>query len=168
MEKTLGDFIFEEILCRWCGVAEIVTDNGPTFVATAGYLAEKYRIHHIKISPYNSQANGLVKWKHFDIHKSLMKACDNDKTKWVAMAPMVFWADQVTICRSTGYSPFFIAHGVEAVLPFDIAEATYLLPPVEVPTSTESLIACHTLQLLKRPEDLRDMADRVQIGRAHV
>ena len=59
-EKTLGDFIFEDILCRWGGVTEIVTDNGPAFVAAAGYLSEKYGIHHIKISPYNSQANGVV------------------------------------------------------------------------------------------------------------
>ena len=39
-EKTLGDFIFEDILCRWGGVAEIVTDNGPVFVVAAGYLSE--------------------------------------------------------------------------------------------------------------------------------
>ena len=66
-EKTLGDFIFEDILCRWGGVAEIVTDNGPTFVAVVGYLSKKYGIHHIRISPYNSQANGIVEHKHFNI-----------------------------------------------------------------------------------------------------
>src|SRR5882724_2081114 len=59
-EKTLSNFIFEDILCRWGGVAEVVTDNGPAFVAAAGYLSEKYGIHHIKISLYNSQANGIV------------------------------------------------------------------------------------------------------------
>ena len=54
-----------------------------------------------------------------------------------------------------------MAHSVEAVLPLDIAEATYLLPPLVVPTSTEALIAHQTQQLLKCPEDLRDMAGRV-------
>ena len=83
-----------------------------------------------------------------------MKACNNDHTKWLLMAPPVFWADRVTIHRSTGYSPFIIAHGVEVVLPLDIVEATYLLPPREVPMSTESLIARHAQQLLKCPEDL--------------
>jgi len=53
-----------------------VTDNGPTFIAAAGYLLEKYGIHHIKISPYDSQVNGLVERKHFDVRKSLMKACE--------------------------------------------------------------------------------------------
>jgi len=89
-EKTLGDFIFKDILCRWGGVAEIVTDNGPAFVAVAGYLSKKYGIHHIKISPYNSQANSVVEWKHFDICESLMKPCNNKHSKWVCMAPLVF------------------------------------------------------------------------------
>src|SRR6266481_9223895 len=90
-----------------------------------------------------------------------MKACDSDHSKWVLMAPLVFWADRVTIRQVTGYSPFFMAHGVEAVLPFNIAEATYLLPPLDVPASTKTLIAHCTLQLLKHPEDLRDMASQV-------
>jgi len=57
MRRPLATFIFEDILCQWGG-AEIVTDNGPEFVATAGYLSEKYGIHHVKISPYSFQANG--------------------------------------------------------------------------------------------------------------
>jgi len=42
-----------------------------------------------------------------------------------------------------------MAHGVEAVLPLDIVEATYLLPPFNVPTSTKDLIAHHAQQLQK-------------------
>src|SRR5882724_12213828 len=54
-----------------------------------------------------------------------------------------------------------MAHGVEVLLPLDIAEATYLLPPLNVPTSTENLIVHHDQQLQKRPEDLCEMSDRV-------
>jgi len=73
------------------------------------------------------------------------------------MAPLVFWLDRVTICRSIGYSPFFMAHGIEAVLQLDIAEATYLLPPLNAPASTEDLIAYHAQQLQKCSEDLLEM-----------
>src|SRR5882672_892675 len=90
-----------------------------------------------------------------------MKTCNNEHTKWVNMAPLVFWADWVTVRRSIGYSLFFMAHGVEAVLPFDIAEVTYLLPPLDVPSSTEDLIAHCAQQLQKRPEDLCEMSARV-------
>ena len=59
-EQTLGLFIFEEIVCRWGGVEEIVTDNGPAMVAALEWLSEKYHINHIRISAYNSKANGVV------------------------------------------------------------------------------------------------------------
>jgi len=39
-EKTLGGLIFENMLCQWGGVAEIVPANGPTFMAAAGYLSK--------------------------------------------------------------------------------------------------------------------------------
>ena len=59
-----------------------------------------------------------------------------------------------------------MAHGVEAVLPLDIAEATYLLPPLNVPGSTEDLIAHCAQHLQKKLEDLHDMLARVldQVG----
>src|SRR5882724_12080458 len=77
------------------------------------------------------------------------------------MAALIFWADQVTVCLSIGYYPYFMAHGVEVVLPFDISEATYHLPPLDVPNSTEDLIAHHAQQLQKKLEDIHDMLARV-------
>jgi len=49
-----------------------------------------------------------------------------------------------------------MAHGVKVVLPLDIAEATYLLPPLDVPASTEDLIAHHAQKLQTHPDDLHD------------
>ena len=40
-----------------------------------------------------------------------------------------------------GYSPFYLAHGIEPVLPFDVTEATYLTPPLDAPMMTEDLKA---------------------------
>jgi hypothetical protein len=158
IDRSLSTFIFEEILCRWGGIAEIVTDNGPAFVKAADTLARRYGIWHIKISAYNKQANGLVERKHYDVCEAVMRTCGNQESQWTNVLPQVFWAEWVTIRKSLGFSPFYMTHGVEAILPFDIAKATYLLPPLTVPTSTESLIAYRTRQLQKRPEDLADMA----------
>jgi hypothetical protein len=55
---TLSDWIFEDIICG--SLSEIVTDNGPAFVAAMEYLVKQYHICHIRISGYNSHANGLV------------------------------------------------------------------------------------------------------------
>ena len=43
-EKTLSDWLFQDLLCRWGSLSEIVTDNGPTFVKAAAYLAKKYHV----------------------------------------------------------------------------------------------------------------------------
>ena len=65
--STLASFIFEDILCHWSALAEIVTDNGPAFVQALDVLANRYNIQHICISPYNSQANGVVERCHLDV-----------------------------------------------------------------------------------------------------
>lgn len=162
---TIGDFIFEEILCRWGALEELVTDNGSPYVAAVEYLAKKYHIHHIRISGYNSQANGLVENRHFHVRESIMKAVEGDETKWYTAIHHVLWAERVTIQRSTGYSPYFMVHGVEPLLPFDISEATYLLPALDVSSSHSELVAYRAKQLMKRPEDLRKLHESIDHAR---
>jgi hypothetical protein len=94
-----GKFIFENILCRWGMIEEIVTDNGPALVATVEHLVSKYGIHHIWISPYNSCANSLIEKQHFLVHKAIMKTCDGDKRKWQELIHTVFWAEHVWLYR---------------------------------------------------------------------
>lgn len=159
--RSLGTFIFEDILCRWGAIEEIVTDNGPAFVQAAEYLSERYKINHIRISPYNSRANGPVERRHFDVREALVKAAEGQENRWTAVAPSVFWAERVSIQKSTGYSPYYIAHGLEPLLPFDLAEATYLAPPLTKPLPTTDLIAIRAIQLQKRPQDLAKVKELV-------
>ena len=77
------------------------------------------------------------------------------------MAPSVFWAERVSIQKLTGYSPFYIAHGVEPLLPFDLAEATDLAPKMDQVMSTEELIAQRAKMLQKRPQDLERYGSRL-------
>ena len=139
--KTLGDWIFEDILCQWGTLCEIVTDNGPAFVKVLDYLSKCYHIRHICISGYNSRTNGIAEWAHFDMRQALFKACDGDQSKWHQVATSIMWADCVTVRRRMGCSPYFAVTGTHLLLPLDIAEATYLLPPPDAPLSTTALIA---------------------------
>jgi len=161
---AVGKFIFEELLCRWGVLTEIVTDNGSTMVAGVDWLRIKYGITHIRISSYNSQAAGNVERKHFDVRSSIMKAAPQP-ADWPLVIHSVFWAERVTIKRTTGMSPFYMVHGVEPLLPLDIAEATYLLPPLQPWLTTENLIALRARQLQKRPEDLELVQKRIQASR---
>lgn len=157
---TIGAFIFEDILCRWGALEEIVSDNGPPFVEALDWLAKQYGIRHIRISPYNSQANGPVERRHLDVREAITKVCDGDVKKWPTVTHAVFWAERITTHRGLGHSSYYIAHGVEPLLPFDISEATYMVPPQSDMTTTE-LIALRARQLEKRQPDLDRIHDRV-------
>jgi hypothetical protein len=91
----------------------------------------------------------------------LVKAVEGEENRWAMAAPSVFWAERISIQKSTGYSPYYIAHGVEPLLPFDLAEATYLAPPITKPLSTTDLIASRAIQLQKRPQDLAKVKELV-------
>jgi len=124
----LCTFIFEELLCRWGPITEIVTDNAPVYKITVDELARKYGIHPIHVSPYNSQANGIVERQHRDVREAIIKTCEGDETRWNQVVHSVFWVEHVTIQKATGLSPYFMMHGVEPIFPFDLAEATFLAP----------------------------------------
>ena len=152
--KTIGAFIFEEILCQWGVVEEIVTDNGTTYVAALDWLADRYGIRHICISAYNSQANGIVKRQHHTIHDTILKACKGNYSCWPMFAPFAFWADCATTHKSTGFSPYYMVHGVKPILPFDLVMAIFLVPDLTTLLSTEDLLIAHAHQLQKHLANL--------------
>ena len=163
--KTIGDWIFEDILCRWGTLCEIVTNNGPAFVKALGYLAKCYHIRHIRISGYNSHANGIAERAHFDVRQAMFKACDGDQSKWHLVVTSIMWADRVTVRRRMGCSPYFAVTGAHPLLPLDIVEATYLLPPPDAPMSTTALIANRAIALQKRRAHLANLATDVYTAR---
>ena len=162
--QTLAKFIFEEIICRWGSLAELVTDNGAPFVAALQVLEQRYGIRHVRISGYNSRANGIIERQHLPVCEALMKMCGDQPSKWTTHAHAVFWAERVSIQRSTHKTPFYIVHGVEPVFPFDFAEATYLAP-VHQAESTADLLALRARQLQRREEDLEGIRQKIQKAR---
>jgi hypothetical protein len=75
-------------------------------------------------------------------------------SKWPVMAPAVFWADRVMTRKSTGHSPFYMAHGIEPILPFDLTLATFLVPDLCHPLLTDELLAVRAQQLQQCQADL--------------
>jgi hypothetical protein len=138
--STIGAFIFEETSCCWGALEEIVTDNGLAFIEALNWLAEQYGIHHIRISPYNSQVNRIVERRHLDVREAIMKVCDGEERKWLTATHTIFWAEQITTRKALRHSAYYIVHGVEPLLPFDLTEATYMVP-LESAMMTTELVA---------------------------
>ena len=109
--------------------------------------------------------NGLIERSHFDVQQAIFKAADGDESKWCSVAYSVFWADRITVRRRMGCSPYFAATGTHPLLPFDIAEANYLLPPPDSVLSTTDLIARCAVALQKRRSHLTNLHDKVYEAR---
>jgi hypothetical protein len=79
--------------------------------------------------------------------------------------PSVFWAERVTVQKSSGYSPHHIAHRIEPLLPLELAEATYLAKPLGGIVSTTDLIGYRARMLQKQPEDLERVKNALHRSR---
>jgi hypothetical protein len=158
---SLAKWLFEDIICRWGTLREIVTDNGKAFLVALAVLSKQYGINHIRISGYNSRANGIAERSHYDVRESLFKVADGEKDKWSPGTHSVFWAERVTTRRRMGCSPFFATTGAQPLLPLDFIEATYLAPPPDSILSTTDLITRRAITLQKREEQLEELHSKV-------
>lgn len=163
--RALASFFIEQIIFRYGTVGEIVTDNGPSLAGEFTRLVNKYNIHRIKISPYNSQANGVVERSHFIIREVLVKMCGDNISKWPTLLPAALFADRITVRRATGYSPYYLLHGTHPRLPCDLAEATFLAPYLKERMTDEDLLVARARQIAKMPEDLARAKDALEKSR---
>ena len=152
--RAVSQFIFEELICRYGSITDIVTDNGPEVKAATEELLRRYNIQQIHISPYNSQANGVVERGHYIIREALVKACEGNISKWPDLVHHAFFADRITVRKATGFSPYYLLYGVDPVLPLDLFEATYLVSGFKKDISTEELLSLRIRQLRKLDEDV--------------
>ena len=95
----------------------------------------------------------------------MYKASDGDQAKWSQSAYSVFWADRISIRRRMGCSPYFAVTGTQPLLPLDISEATFLVPPPASVLSTTELLASRAIALQKRPGDLARLRSKVMAHR---
>ena len=152
--RAVASFFIEQIIFRYGTVEVVITDNGPSLGGEFARLVNKYNIHQIRISPYNSQANGVVERSHYVLREALVKMCGNDIQKWPSLLPAALYADRITVRRATGYSPYYLLHGVHPLLPCDLAETTFMIPQLDSPITDTELLAARIRQIAKMPEDV--------------
>ena len=163
--KSISKFLWEEIICRYGHIAEIVTDNGAEFHGATERLLQRYGIPQIKISPYNKHATGVVEQGHFTIREAILKDCNGDLRQWPDKVHLAFFADRVTTRRSTGFSPFYLLHGAHPILPFDLTEATFMISAYRSGLTSIELLALRMRQLDKRPQDLLRASQAIKRSR---
>ena len=117
-------FIFD-IIHRYGAPNSIITDNGTQFTGTCFLeFCEAYGIRIDWAAVAHPRANGQVERANGMVLQGL-KPWIFDKLnkfvgRWIEELPAVLWSLRTTPSRATGFSPFFLVYGAEAVLPTDL------------------------------------------------
>jgi transposase InsO family protein len=116
---------FTNIIHRFGVPNSIITDNDTQFTGKKFlHFCEDHHIHVDWAAVAHPMTNGQVERANGMILQGLKPRIYNDLNKfdkrWMKELPSVVWSLRTTPSRATGFSPFFLVYGAEAVLPTDL------------------------------------------------
>lgn len=148
-DRTLGEWFFDDIICRWGCPKEIITDSIDQMTAMLEWLRENYGISGISISACKSQVREKLERAKYSVRQALVKATKGKIGKWYYYLKSVLWADRVTPRRGFGCTPYFLCLEAEPLLPFDIVKSTWLVQPPHRALSRGEVIGYRAQALAK-------------------
>jgi hypothetical protein len=116
---------FTNIIHRFGVPNSIITDNSTQF--TGRKFLDFCEDHHIRVdwaAIAHPMTNGQVECANDMILQGLKPRIYNNLNKfgrrWMKELPSVVWSLRTTPSRATGFTPFFLVYGAEAILPTDL------------------------------------------------
>jgi hypothetical protein len=103
-----------------------ITDLGKAFTGSVFWdfcqvnLIDVYysSVAHPRFNGQVKRANGMVLQ---ELKDCIYDDASNYATRWLAELPHVIWGLRTQVSSATGFSPFFLVYGSEAILPTDVA-----------------------------------------------
>jgi transposase InsO family protein len=116
----------EDITHRFGVPNRIITDLGTTFTSSAFWdFCQDNTIDIYYSSVAHPRCNGQVERTNGMVLQALKDRIYDDAsnyaTRWLAELPHVIWGQRTQVSSATGFSPFFLVYGSEAILPTDVA-----------------------------------------------
>ena len=150
----VAKFIYDEIICRHGVFGKLKVDGGSEFKKKVITELKKLGIARTVISAYNARANGMVERGHQPITQALITLSEGSKRPWVDLLNWVLFADRTTVHGPTGFTPFYMVYGREAVLPVETRYPTWRTLGWDEVNSRKKLLELRARQIEMRDEDL--------------
>ena len=117
----VAKFVYEDICCKFGVPLELLSDQGPGFRADLmDYLCTKMKIRHNYTTTYYPQCNGLNERFNGELVQILSKITEHRGKNWDLELPSALWAYRTSVKTSTGFTPFHLVYGKEAILPVEV------------------------------------------------
>ncbi|CEM31695.1 unnamed protein product [Vitrella brassicaformis CCMP3155] len=111
-----------DVISRHGHINEIVTDNGSHFVSDVmREVMARLRIKHTTTSPMHPQADGLIERYNRTLKDWMRPYLNKEQSNWDDAISLVLSAYRTTEHESTGFTPFKMLYGREAVHPSSTA-----------------------------------------------
>jgi transposase InsO family protein len=116
---------FTNIIHRFGIPNSIITDNGTQFTGKKFLeFCDKFHIRvdwsavaHPRTNGQVERANGMILQ---GLKPRIFDPLNKFGRRWLQELPAVLWSLRTTRSRATGYTPFFMVYGAEAILPTDL------------------------------------------------
>ncbi|GJU79448.1 reverse transcriptase domain-containing protein [Tanacetum coccineum] len=133
-------FVWDNVVCRFGLLGEIVFDNGKQFRDNPFKdWCKKLSIHQCFASVKHPQTNGLVERANRSLGEGIKARLGEKNKNWVEEISHVLWAHRKMIKSSNGETSFSLTYGTEAVIPVEIGMPTLRTTEVDIIKNNEDL-----------------------------
>ena len=139
--STVAKAIVEHILLKHSLCYQILTDQGPEFIA--GISMELYRllgIDKIRTTAYEPRTNGAIESWHRVLNSLLAKVVAENQRDWSSWICYVVFCYNATIHSATGFSPFFLMTGRQPIWNVDFLLHGLEESKATIPEFTEGVV----------------------------
>ena len=117
----VSKFFVNEIVSKHGAPTKILSDRGTPFLSkVSSSVFSLMGTKHLKTTAYKPSTNGLTERMNKTIVNMISMYVSSSQKDWDQILPFVTFAYNSSIQESSKYTPFYLVHGREAVLPSDV------------------------------------------------
>ena len=121
---TTASLFVEEFITRFGAPKKLLTDRGNHFVNNFFTEVNKLlKIEKVETAPYRPQTDGQTERFNRTLIQMLAAYTSRGQEDWDQHLPYVLFAYRTSVHATTGFSPFALVYGRDAICPWDTLES---------------------------------------------
>ena len=140
--ETVASALVDEVFHKYGVPLRLLSDRGSAF--RSQLLIELQRLLRVKplfTSAHHPQCNGMVERLNGTLKTILSNISQDFKSQWVQVLQAAVFAYNTSVSEATGYTPYFLLYGREALTPGDSLASSAALSDVDAADPVSAWVA---------------------------